>query len=98
MDIGVSSIVVSLIIGTSSIVTAFIWGYIPRKRKSEIQELRKELLDVYIGVYNLKIVEEDLETELGISKQDARRGLIITDRLQKNKIGKRIEELRSLID
>jgi len=98
MDIGVSSIIVSLIIGASSIITAFIWGYIPKKRKSEIQRLRKELLDVYIGVYNLKIVEDDLETELGISKQHARRGLIITDKLQKNRIEKRIEQLKSLID
>lgn len=98
MDIGVSSIVVSLIIGASSIITAFIWGYIPRKRKNEIQKLRKELLEVYIGVYNLKIVEDDLETELGISKQEARRGLIITEKLQKNRIEKRIEQLKSLID
>lgn len=53
---------------------------------------------MYIGVYNLKIVEGDLETELGISKQHARRGLIITDKLQKNRIEKRIEQLKSLID
>ena len=98
MDIGISSIVVSLIIGVSSIITAFIWGYVPRKRQEEIQRLRKELLEVYIGVYNLKSVEEDLEAEAGISKQAARKGLNITEKLQRNRIEKRIEQLRLLTE
>ena len=98
MDIGISSIVVSLIIGVSSIITAFILGYVPRKRQEEIQRLRKELLEVYIGVLNLKSVEEDLEAEAGISKQSARKGLNITEKLQRNRIEKRIEQLQMLTE
>ncbi|MBR6841287.1 MAG: hypothetical protein IKM77_03170 [Prevotella sp.] len=97
MDIGICSIMVALITGISSIITAIIWGYIPKKRREEIIQLRKELLEVYIGVYNLKTVEENLEAELGMSKKTARKGLIITDRLQKNKIEKRIAQLNSSI-
>ena len=97
MDIGICSIIVALITGISSIITATIWGYIPKRRKEEIKKLQKELLDVYIGAYNLKVVEETLEEEYGVSKIEARKDVIITDRLQKAKIEKRIAQLESII-
>ena len=49
-----------------------IWGYVPRQRKIQIKKLRQELLDVYTDAYNLKTVEERLETENGISKKSLR--------------------------
>ena len=39
-----SSIAVALITGLCSIITAVIWGYAPRKRKEEIEKLKKKLL------------------------------------------------------
>lgn len=77
MNAETASIVVALITGISSIITAIIWGYVPRKRIEQIKILRRELLDVYVGVYNLKVVEERLEGELGISKIEARKGISI---------------------
>ena len=98
MDYGLCSIIVALITGLSSIITAIIWGYVPKKRKEEIARLKKELLDVYMGAYNLKVIEESLEEDVGISKQEARRGLIITSRLEKGRIEKRITQLKSDLD
>lgn len=70
---------------------------LPKNRREEIIQLRKELLDVYTGVYNLKTVEKNLEAELGMPKKTSRKGLIISDRLQKSKIEKRIAQLNSSI-
>ena len=98
MDVGICSIIVAAITGIASIVTAIIWGYVPRKRSQEIKRLRKELLEVYIGAYNHKAVEESLEAEYGVSKSIARKGFIITDKLQKSKIEKRIQSLQQMVD
>ena len=97
MDTGIASIIVASITGISSIVTAIIWGYIPKQRKVQIEKLQKELLDVYIDAYNLKAVEERLETENGISKLSARKGVIISSRLEKGRIEKRIAQLQSTL-
>ena len=97
MDIGICSIIVALITGVSSIITAIIWGYVPKKRKEEIVKLQKELLEVYVGAYNLKIIEEMLEEEAGISEQTARQGIQITNKLEKSKIEKRIAQLNSAL-
>ena len=95
MTAELASVIVALITGISSIMTAIIWGYIPRKRKIQIQKLRKELLDVYTDVYSLKIVEERLEKENNISKQAAREGLLISPRVEKMRVEKRIAQLQS---
>lgn len=97
MDIGICSIIVALITGVSSIITAIIWGYVPKKRKEEIVKLQKELLEVYEGAYNLKIIEEMLEEEADIPKRTARRGIQITNKLEKSKIEKRIAQLNSAL-
>lgn len=97
MDIGIAGIIVALITGISSIVTAIIWGYVPKQRKRLIKQLQKELLDVYIDVYNLKAVEECLEKENGISKSSAREGVAISSRLEKRRIEKRIAGLQSAL-
>lgn len=97
MDIGICSIIVALITGISSIVTAIIWGYVPKKRTQEIKRLRRELLEVYIGAYNLKAVEESLEAEFGVSKTIARKDLVITEKLERKKIEKRIQTLQQLV-
>lgn len=98
MDIGIASIIVALVTGVSSIVTAIIWGYVPRKRLEENKRLQKELLEIYMGAYNLKAIEEGLEGELGISKRKARQNLQITPKLPKSHIEKRITELQSKLD
>lgn len=95
MDVGIASIVVALITGICSIITAIIWGYIPRNRKEEIKQLQNELLEVYIAAYNLKVVEEMLEDELEISKREARKNVQISEKLQKKRIERRITELQS---
>lgn len=97
MDIGICSIIVALITGVSSIITAIIWGYVPKKRKEEIVKLQKELLEVYEGAYNLKFIEERLEKETGISKRKARQGIKITNKLERSKIEKRIAQLNSAL-
>lgn len=99
MDYGLCSIIVALITGLSSIITAIIWGYVPKRRQEEVVRLKKELLDVYMGAYNLKVIEDLLEEEESrISKQEARRGLIITSRLEKGRIEKRLTQLKSDLD
>lgn len=98
MDIGLSSIIVASITGISSIITAIIWGYVPRKRSEEIKRLQKELLEVYGGVYNLKAIEEKLEGELGVSKIEARKGINIPKTFETKRIEKRIIELQSKLD
>ena len=50
-----------------------------------------------MGAYNLKIIEEMLEEEAGISKQKARQGIQITNKLEKSKIEKRIAQLNSAL-
>jgi hypothetical protein len=97
MDFGIVSILVALITGVSSVTTAVIWGYVPKKRKEEIESLQRELLEVYMDAYNLKIIEESLENELGITKQEARKGFNISTRLEKKRIEKRISQLQSKI-
>ncbi|MBR5395435.1 MAG: hypothetical protein IK144_10210 [Bacteroidaceae bacterium] len=95
MNAELASIIVALITGISSIITAIIWGYVPRNRKSQIKKLQQELLDVYTDVYNLKIVEERLEEDNNVSKQAAREGLPISPRIEKRRIENRIAQLQS---
>ena len=66
--------------------------------RAENKRLQKELLEIYMGAYNLKAIEEGLEGELGISKRKARQNLQITPKLQKSHIEKRITELQSKLD
>ncbi len=72
MDAAIASVIVAVIMGTASIVTAIIWGYVPRKRKDEIEKLRKELFKVYTGVRELKKLEDYLENKYDITKRTAR--------------------------
>ena len=65
MSTEIATLLAALITGISSMVTAYILGYSPRKTKEEIKRLQKELLDVYSGVYNLKAVEEINSTNYG---------------------------------
>ena len=97
MSTELASIIVAIIMGTSSIVTAIIWGYVPRKRTQQIKKLQRELLEVYIDVYNLKIVEERLEEENGVSKKAAREGLLITPLIGRKRIEGRISQLQSIL-
>ena len=90
MTAELASIIVALITGISSIVTAIIWGAVPRTRKNQIKKLRKELLEIYTDVYNLKVVGERLEEDNDVPKHIAREGLKISPRIEKRRIEKRI--------
>jgi hypothetical protein len=48
-------------------------------------------------VYNLKIVEERLEEENGVSKKAAREGLLITPLIGRKRIEGRISQLQSIL-
>ena len=97
MDIGIASIIVSLIIAAGGIVASIIFSFVPRQRKEKIRKLQKELYDVYTGVVQLKILEETLEQKMGISKQSARKGFNVPDRFENSKLKKRINQLENLL-
>ena len=73
MDAAIASVIVAVIMGAASIITAIIWGYVPRHRKEDLKNRRKELYEVYSAVQELKKLEDYLENKFGISKQTARK-------------------------
>lgn len=97
MDIGIASIVASIILSASGIVASIIFSYVPRQRKETINKLRKELYEVYKGVEQIKQVEESLEKKFGVSKQNARKDVIIPERFEKTRLTKRINQLEKQI-
>lgn len=94
MDASIASIIVAVIMGTASIITAIIWGYIPRRRKEELKKLRQELYRVYTAVGQLKKLEDYLEKKYGISKQTARKeaGVLIPEMFSDKKVNEKIEK------
>ena len=97
MDIGIASIIASIILSFGAIVASIIFSYVPRQRKEIIDRLRIELYEVYNGVEQLKQVEEDLENQLGISKQNARKNVMIPIRFEKVRLANRISQLEKQI-
>lgn len=94
MDAAIASVIVAVIMGVASIITAIIWGYVPRHRKEELKNRRKELHEVYTAVQELKKLEDYLENKYGISKQTARKeaGVHIADKFSDKKVSERIEK------
>lgn len=97
MDLGLASIIASIIVAIGGIVVSIICVAIPRQRKDTIDKLRKELYDVYKDVEQLKQVEESLEQQLGVSKQVARKDVVISERLESARLTKRINQLEKQI-
>ena len=94
MDIGLAGIIIAIILGTCSIVTSIIYGYVPRKRQREILLAKTELLQLYEDVSQLLEVEQQLLNEADISKIKARHGQSISNRCQPSNVKKRINELK----
>ena len=97
MDI---SIIITLVLFVASFIVAYFFGYQPRKGQKNIDELSEriskknsELLAIYKDVQALIQVESYLTQELGISKQEARKGFSISQRCEPKRIEKRIIEL-----
>lgn len=95
MDLGLASIIASLVVATGAIIVSIICVTIPRQRKETIDKLRKELLDVYKGVEQLKKVEESLEQQFGVSKQTARKDLKLPEKFENARLTKRIIQLEN---
>ena len=94
MDTGV---IIALILGVSSIVSSVVFGYVPRKRKSEIDRVKGELLAVYKDIDNLLKEEKNLMGKCGVGKKTARAGVKISKRCEPQKVKRRIEELESQV-
>lgn len=97
MDTGIASIISSIILFAGGIVASIIFSYVPRQRKETTNKLRKELYEVYIGVQQIKQVEESLEKQFGVSKQTARKGFEIPEKFEDSRIRKRINQLEKQI-
>lgn len=95
MDTGIAGIIIAIILGTCSIVTSIIFGYVPRKRQREIIQTKMELLQLYKDVTKLLEVEHQLLDEADISKVEARRGQDISYRCEPTRVRKRINELNT---
>lgn len=95
MDTGIAGIIIAIILGTCSIVTSIIFGYVPRKRQREIIQTKMELLQLYKDVSKLLEVEHQLLDEADISKVEARRGQDISCRCEPTRVRKRINELNT---
>lgn len=100
MDIGIAGITIAIILGTCSIVSSIVFGYIPRKRQQELIQTKKELiqtknalLQLYKDVSKLLEVEHQLLDEADMSKIEARRGQDISYRCEPTRVRKRINEL-----
>lgn len=93
MDIGIAGIVVAIILGACSIISAVIFGYVPRKRQQELINAKNELLHLYIDVSHLLEVEKHLIEVSDKSKVEARKGQVISSRCEPARIKKRIREL-----
>ena len=83
MDIGLASVLSSIILGISGIIVSIIYGYIPRKRQTKIKSLQKELLTLYNDVNML------------LKIQEARRGFSISYHCEPARVSKRIKELNN---
>ncbi|MCF0210779.1 MAG: hypothetical protein HUK18_05675 [Bacteroidales bacterium] len=92
------NIITSLIFSITGIIVSLICVTIPRARKNKIDALKRELLQVYKDVLALKEVEEDLEKQFNISKQTARKGKTISEKIETQRVKKRIQDLEYPLD
>ena len=94
------TLLISLLLFGPSVVIAYFYGFVPRKRKAEADELREkinrrnlELVALYQDIQALITIEDYLCQDLGVSKQKAREGFTISRRCERKRIEKRIVEL-----
>lgn len=95
MDIGLASVLSSIILGISGIIVSIIYGYIPRKRQTKIKSLQKELLTLYNDVNMLLKIQKELLDKSDVSKTEARRGFSISYHCEPARVSKRIKELNN---
>lgn len=72
-----TSIVISLILGVSSIITSIFYGYIPTKRAEAIRKKNHKILILYKDIDSLNDIEDLLLNELcksnGENKESVKR-------------------------
>ena len=107
LSIGSISLIISIILFIGTVVLALSMGYLPRIRKTKIEELKQEventkkelkrrdieLIDLYNDVYQLIQVEKFLTEDAETSKIKAREGFTISTKCGKKHIENRINSL-----
>ncbi|MGM9820154.1 MAG: hypothetical protein ACI3Z9_05030 [Candidatus Onthomorpha sp.] len=93
MDIGIASIIVSLVFGLCGIVISFICCYKPKEKQLRMTALEKELLEAYQNIRQLLEIEKELTDECDKGKITVRRPYNITTICQPKHVEKRISEL-----
>mgnify|MGYP003290892200 CR=1 FL=1 len=93
MDLGLVGIIISLIIGIFGIIISVICSYIPKKKQLNVMLLEKELLEAYINIQQLLMIEKELSEECEKGKITVRRNYTIGKICQPKNVEKRIDEL-----
>lgn len=107
LSIGSISLIISIILFIGTVVLALSMGYLPRIRKTKIEELKQEventkkelkrrdieLIDLYNDVYQLIQVEKFLTEDAETSKIKAREGFTISTKCEKKHIENRVNSL-----
>jgi len=92
-----TNIITSLIISSAGIIISLIlsimFGYIPRKRKSEVKSLNLELLKTYSDINEFIKLEQSFLESYNISKIKARKSFNISALSEPKKFQKRIKKL-----
>lgn len=95
-----TNLTITIISSVAAIVLAFLYGFTPKVRKKELDELKKklksrdtELINIYKDIQAFEEIEKNLCEELSISKQEARKGYTISEKCEPARIMKRIGEL-----
>lgn len=102
-----SGVIISIVISIAAIVIACLFGFVPRVKKQEIDELNKEveklkkrlitrtneLITVYKDVLSFRQIIENQSKELHISVRKAQKDFTISGKFGRETIKKRIREL-----
>jgi len=95
-----TNLIITIISSVAAIVLAFLYGFTPKVKKKELDELKKklisrdtELIEVYKDIQAFEEIEKFLCEELSISKQEARKGYSISEKCEPKRIEKRISQL-----
>lgn len=90
MDTGIT---ISIILGLSGIISAILWGLIPRIRKERVQSLKAELLTSYRDLLSFTEVENTLLKELSTINSEKENQIKIKIRkLAESTLGRKISE------
>ena len=89
----------NLLVGIATLLSVIIAGLLTwtsSVKSKKLNNLSKELLELYMDVHQLLQIETDLTEEIGAKKNTVRKPYTLSKRIEPKHVEKRIAELESI--